>query len=140
MGGWSGVLALRKRGEKAASDERILGDGEFVERVLEEWDEIGRANLRLTGVVRRSLSLLAQQVCENWGVTIEELRSGSRRRVALEAREEFSQMAVKGFGYSGAEVARYLGVTGSCVTRIVAERQLTEDVRLKYENRQARPA
>ena len=139
MGGWSGVLALRKRGEKAASDERILGDGEFVERVLEEWDEIGKANLRLTGV-RRSLSLLAQEVCENWGVTIEELRSGSRRRVALGAREEFSQMAVKDFGYSGAEVARYLGVTGSCVTRIVAERQLTEDVRLKYQSGQARPA
>ena len=55
-------------------------------------------------------------------------------------REEFSQMAVKGLGYSGAEVARYLGVTGSCVTWIVAERQLTEDVRLKYQNLQARPA
>jgi putative transposase len=132
MGGWSEVLALRRRGEKTASDERILGDGEFVERVLEEWDEVGRANLRLTGV-RRSLSLLAQQVCENWGVTLEELRSGSRRQVVLKAREEFSQMAVKGLGYSGAEVARYLGVTGSCVTRIVAERQLSEEVRLRYQ-------
>ena len=131
MGGWSEVLALRRRGEKTASDEGILGDGEFVERVLEEWDEVGRANLRLTGV-RRSLSLLAQQVCENWEVTLEELRSGSRRQVVLKAREEFSQMAVKGLGYSGAEVARYLGVTGSCVTRIVAERQLTKDVGLKY--------
>jgi CRP-like cAMP-binding protein len=139
MGGWSGVLALRKRGEKTASDERILGDGEFVERVLEEWDEMGRDNLRLAGI-RKSLLLLAQQVCENWGVTIEELKSGSRRRVALGAREEFSQVAVKGLGYSGAEVARYLGVTGSCVTRIVAERQLKEEVSLKYQNLQARPA
>jgi putative transposase len=78
MGGWSGVLALRRRGEKTASDERILGDGEFVERVIGEWNEVGRANLRLTGV-RKSLSLLAQQVCENLGVTVEELRSGSRR-------------------------------------------------------------
>lgn len=132
MGGWSGVLALRRRGEKTASDERILGDGEFVERVIEEWDEVGRANLRLTGV-RRSLSLLAQQVCENWGVTMEELRSGSRRQVVLKARADFSQMAVKGLGYSGAEVARYLGVSGSCVTRIVAERQLSEEVRLRYQ-------
>jgi hypothetical protein len=77
--------------------------------------------------------LLAQQVCENWGVTLEELRSGSRRQVVLKAREEFLQMAVKGWGYSGAEVARYLGVTGSCVTRIVAERQLSEKVRLRYQ-------
>jgi hypothetical protein len=139
MGGWSGVLALRRRRERVVSDARILGDGEFVERVLEEWNEIGRANLRLPRD-RRSLSLLAWQICENWGVTMEELRSGSRRRVALGAREEFSQMAVKGLGYSGAEVARYLGVTGSCVTRIVAERQFTKDLMLKYRNLQARPA
>jgi len=44
----------------------------------------------------------------------------------LEVRRELSQMVVKGLGYSGAEVARYLGVTGSCVTRIAAERQFTE--------------
>jgi len=115
-----------------------VGEREFVERVLEEWDEMGRANLRLSRV-RGSLSLLAQQTCETWGVTVEGLRSGSRRRVAFGAREEFSQMAVKGLGYSGAEVARYLGVTGSCVTRIVAERQLTKAPMLKYQNLQARP-
>ena len=64
---------------------------------------------------------------------MEELRSGSRREVLLKAREEFSQIAVKGLGYSGAEVARYLGVTGSCVTRIVAGRQLSEEVKLRYQ-------
>jgi putative transposase len=132
MGGWSGVLGLRRRGEKTASDERILGDGEFVERVLEEWDEVGRASLRLPRV-RGSLSVLARQVCENWGVTIEELRSGSRRQVVLKAREEFSQIAVQGLGYSGAEVARFVGVSGSCVTRIVAGKKLSEEVRLRYQ-------
>jgi putative transposase len=132
MGGWSGVLGLRRKGEKKASDERILGDGEFVERVLEEWDEVGRASLRLPRV-RGSLSVLARQVCENWGVTIEELRSGSRRQVVLKAREEFSQIAVQGLGYSGAEVARFVGVSGSCVTRIVAGKKLSEEVRLRYQ-------
>jgi hypothetical protein len=131
--GWSGVLALRRRGERSSSDERILGDGEFVEKIIEEWDEVGRANLRLTQV-RKSLLLLAQQVCEHWRVTQEELRSGSRRQVVFKAREEFAQMAVKGLGYSGAEVARYIGVTGSCVTRVVAEQQLSEEVKTKYQN------
>jgi hypothetical protein len=131
-GGWSEVLALRRKGEKRPSDERILGDGEFVEKVLEEWDEVGRAHFRVTGA-RKSLSSQGQRVCENWGVTIEELRSGSRREVVLKARAEFAQIAVKGLGYSGAEVARYLGVTGSCVTRIVAERQLSEEVKLRYQ-------
>ena len=107
-----------------------MGDGEFVERVLEEWDEIGKANLRLNRV-RMNLSLLAQQVCEKWGATIEELRSGSRRHIISKARGEFAQEAVKKLGFSGAEVARYIGVTASCVTRIAAGRELTEEVRSK---------
>ncbi len=132
MGGWSEVLALRRRGEKTASEERILGDSEFVERVLKEWDEVGRTNLRLNRV-RMNLSLLAMQVCENWGATVEELMSGSRRQIISKAREEFAQIAVKGLGFSGAEVARYIGVTASCVTRIVAGRELPEEVRLRYQ-------
>ena len=133
-GGWSGVLALRRRGARPASDERILGDREFVERILEEWDEVEKVNLRLNKA-QANLSLLAQQVCEHRGVPMEELRSGSRRQAVLKAREEFSQIAVKGLGYSGAEVARHLGVSGSCVTRIVAERNLSKEVRLRYQYR-----
>ena len=133
MGGWSEVLALRKRGTKRATDDRILGDGEFVERVIKEWDEFGRTNLRLNRD-RRSLSLLAQKVCENWKVTMEELRSGSRRLIVMNAREEFSQIAVRESGYLGAEVARYLGVTSSCITRIVGKKQLSEEIRLRYQD------
>jgi len=48
-----------------------------------------------------------------------ELRSGSRRRVLVEARGLISWIAVRELGYSGADVARYLGVTNSCVTRFV---------------------
>ena len=48
------------------------------------------------------------------------LRSGSRIHEIVETRRVFSWMAVEGLGYSGAEVARYLGVTTSCVTRAVS--------------------
>ena len=34
LGGWSQVLSLRRRGMKVASDERVLGSGEFVEGLL----------------------------------------------------------------------------------------------------------
>jgi predicted transcriptional regulator len=37
----------------------------------------------------------------------------------VEVRRVLSWIAVKEFGYSGAEVARYLGVSNSCVTRAV---------------------
>jgi chromosomal replication initiation ATPase DnaA len=66
---------------------------------------------------RRDLSSLAKRVCKAHEVSIGELRSGSRRHEIVEARRVFSWLAVKELGYSGAEVARYLGVTTSCVTR-----------------------
>ena len=42
------------------------------------------------------------------------------RRVVVEARGSISWIAVRELGYSGADVARYLGITNSCVTRLVA--------------------
>jgi putative transposase len=119
MGGWFEVLALRKTGIKEASDQRILGDGRFVGQVLEEMDDIGRENLRLT-TPKMHLAVLTQKVCEVHGVSAGELRSGSRRAEIVEARRVFSLVAVKELGYSGAAVARYLGVANSCVTRAVS--------------------
>ena len=42
------------------------------------------------------------------------------------------QVAGDRMGYSGAEVARYLGVTGSFVTRIVVALQVSQEVKLRY--------
>jgi len=125
MGGWFEVLALRRMGNKEASDQRILGDGDFVGQLLEEMDDIGRENLRLT---TRSIDLaaLAEKVCEVHGINSGELRSGSRRDEIVEARRVFSLLAVKELGYSGAAVARYLGVTNSCVTRAVSAEEAPE--------------
>jgi putative transposase len=39
-GGWEGVRALKRSGECWLGDERILGDGIFVEEVLKDADEI----------------------------------------------------------------------------------------------------
>ncbi|MCG6538456.1 MAG: hypothetical protein L7F78_28000, partial [Syntrophales bacterium LBB04] len=38
-GGWSGVKAMRRADTVQKSDERILGNGQFVERVLREAEE-----------------------------------------------------------------------------------------------------
>ena len=46
LGGWSQVLPLRRRGVKVASDERILGSGEFIERLRAEAAHQERDTLR----------------------------------------------------------------------------------------------
>ena len=51
------------------------------------------------------------------GVSGDELRSGGRRRTLTEPRRVLCWLAVRELGYSGAEVARYLGMTTSCVNR-----------------------
>jgi putative transposase len=125
MGGWFEVLALRRSGNKEASDQSILGDGTFVGHLLQEMDDIGRQNLRLT-TPTMDLAVLAEKVCEVHGINSGELRSGSRRAEIVEARRVFSLLAVKELGYSGAAVARYLGVTNSCVTRAVSAEEVPQ--------------
>lgn len=119
LGSWSEVLALRRRGDKRASDKRILGDGEFVERILSEVHDLEKDNLRLKAG-KLDLSSLAQNVCRAHRVSPSELRSGSRRHEIVKARRVLSWLAVMEFGYSGAEVVWYLGVTNSCVTRVAS--------------------
>jgi len=119
VGSWFEVLALRRRAEKEASDQSILGDGDFVEQVLPESEELTKENLRLTSE-RMDLSKLAQKVSKVHDISQGELRSGSRRREKVEARRVLSWLAVRELGYSGAEVARHLGVTNSCVIRLAS--------------------
>jgi putative transposase len=52
QGGWSLVLALRRKGQQERSDERILGSGDFVDQVLQEAEEreLHQIKLRRQGV------------------------------------------------------------------------------------------
>ena len=116
MGGWSEVISLRRRGEKTASDERILGSGEFIEQVLSETEEKARETLRWRGRGPDLQSLLSR-VSKKKGVEERQVRGRDQRRSVVNARKEFSQVAVNRLGYSGAAVARFLGVTTSLVNR-----------------------
>ncbi len=66
---------------------------------------------------------LVKDIIELSHISLGELHSGSRRRDVVEASGSISWIAVREIGYSGADVARYLGVTNSCVTRVVASGQ-----------------
>ncbi len=116
LGGWSQVLALRRKGTRVACDDRVLGSGDFVETLLQDAESRERETLRLRRRVK-DLDVLAREVCEKEGLSEGELRSGSRVRKVTKARRIFCRLAVKEMGYAGAEVARLLGVTTSAVNR-----------------------
>jgi hypothetical protein len=127
-GGWSEVLAMRRKKRRMAFDDRVLGSGEFVEQVLREAEEREARTLRLkrAGV---SFADVAREVARRRGVELEELLSGSRRRVIGEARRDVAQIAVKKLGMSGAEVARHMGVSTVCINRIVGKEAISQAAR-----------
>jgi len=87
-----------------------------VERLLAAAEARTRATLR----VRRptpALAGLAQRVAAHTGLPVAELRAARRTRAVLQARRLVCQLAVRRLGYSGAAVARFLGVTTSAGTR-----------------------
>ncbi|MEN6321687.1 MAG: transposase [Syntrophaceae bacterium] len=129
LGGWSEVLALRTRKERHAFDSRVLGDNDFVQEIKSDLDYMTKRNLRISGQ-RIDLEELCSKVCKKKGVSLAELVSGSRRHELVDARKTVSWIAVHELGYSGAEVARHLGVTNSCVTRFISsgEKPDTEDI------------
>jgi putative transposase len=125
LGGWSQVVSLRRKGEKVASDQRILGSSEFVKTLLEESDEREKETLRFT-TKAPDLASLARQVSRNEGIAETELKSGSRRRKISSARRLFCQVSVVKMGYPGAQVARLLGVSTSAVVRAAHSPELPE--------------
>ena len=125
LGGWSQVLSLRRVGSKVFSDEHILGSSEFVNNVIADAEEKAKETLRLTLNIS-DLPSLALKVCNGQGVDETELRSGSRKREVVKSRRIFCQVAVKKMGYSGADVARLLGINTSAVNRLAVSDELPE--------------
>ena len=117
LGGWSQVLSFRRKGIKVASDERVLGGDEFIQKLLSEADEKEKETLRLSRKVP-DLPTLARTIVKGEGIEESELRSGIRKREMVRARRLFCQLAIGRMGYPGAEVARFLGVTTSSVNRL----------------------
>ena len=125
LGGWSQVLSLRRRGIKVASDDRILGREEFIERLLSEAEEREKETLRLSRKVP-DLASLTRRIVKGEGIEELELRSGMRKKRLVKGRRMFCQLAVGKMGYPGAEVARFLGVTTSSVNRLAASEEMPD--------------
>jgi len=115
QGGWSKVQSMRRRGEKALGDERILGGDSFVKEVLKEAEE--RRDVLLPAHER--LRLFDEDIgraCRDACLTPVFLRSGSKRGKLPSLRKELARKAVLEYGLSLAETVRQLGVTANAVS------------------------
>jgi len=108
VGGWEGLAALRRGRESWAFDERVLGSGPFVDRLLAELPRPDGTNP--TEGWRHFPRILAQ-IAKVFGVAAHEVAAGSRRRPVAAARAAIGAVTVTELGLPLTRVARALGVT-----------------------------
>ncbi len=120
QGGWSQVISMRRRGEVENSDERILGSGDFVEKIVAEAEE--RQNRLLTGAATlRKVKETIRMMCEEEGIRESELKGGSRRRQISRIRKRIACELIERYGISMATVARETGVTTTAISKMMTK-------------------
>jgi putative transposase len=119
LGGWSQVLSQQRKEQREEADERILGSGEFVAKILNEAEERQQRQIKLKS---RGLTVqnLMDEECDRYNISIAELKNGSRRRKVSEARMTIAYRCSEELGLSAAETARQLGVNTSSIIKAVA--------------------
>ena len=99
--------------DRELSDERILGSGDFVAKVLEKTNEVNQKRM-----VKCSLQVLCQKIISAFGIKEEELRSSVKKRVVTDAKASFGYLAIRVMGYSGREVGQFLNMRRYSAIRI----------------------
>ncbi len=114
-GGWSAIKAMRCVRDHMKSDERMLGDGEFVQSVLdgarERLDE--RYRLRAQGY---DLEKITMRVSSELGVDPEQVWAAGKHPITVKARSLMCYWAVRKLGWSATELSKKLGVSQPSVS------------------------
>jgi len=108
-GGWAEVRSNRP-GSHLKSDERILGDGEFVANVLAQAEEEFEVRYRYKRLGYDE-EYLTNKVVNIFDIKKGDVFSGSRRKPVSQARSLFCYWNVRLLGESMTETAKYLGLS-----------------------------
>ena len=127
-GGWEEVKALREENTCQRSDERILGDGDFVARVLSSAEEAmeKRYALRASGV---DLGFIASRVSDVLDVNVDEVWVEGKYRRTVEARSLLCYWAVRKLGLPMSSLSRKLGISIPSVSESVTRGRRIADAR-----------
>ena len=130
-GGWSAMMALRKAREYHRSDERVLGDGEFVGAVIKTAEENINRKEKLVND-GWDFKKVEGRVSELFGISCKQIHMRSRLNNVSEARKVFMYFLNRELGVSGLEIAEYLGISDAAVSKGVRNgEKLAEERNLK---------
>ncbi len=125
-GGWEAVKAMRRAKMFEKSDERILGDGDFVETALAASNERMKRkyHLRAQGV---DLETVAARVSDLTGVDKTEIYLPGKERNRVKARSLYCYFAVRELGVSMMELSRKLELSLAGVSQSVGRGEKIAD-------------
>ena len=118
MGGWTVVKSMRKAKIFEKSDERILGDGDFVAHVLSVAEEqMEQRNLLISQGY--DLKMISERVCSVMNLEPSEIWKIGKARRHVAARSLLCFWAVMELGISMTELSRRLNLSLSGVSQSV---------------------
>jgi REP-associated tyrosine transposase len=118
MGGWKECIAKRDKKSRIQSDERILGESDFVDNVLKEAEEALERGQRYR-CLGFDFDQLLGLVSNIYHMETDEILTVGKQPLRVEARDVLSFWAVKELGISVTHVATRVGLTQSAVSRAV---------------------
>jgi hypothetical protein len=130
-GGWSSLKAMRKGESRMKGDERILGQGDFVETVLKAAQE----NLDRKSMIRAlgyDFDWLVDRVLGLFGLTFKELLTGGKQRRTMQARSVLCYWGTRELGLSAVGISKKLNIASSTASESATRgRQIVEEQGLK---------
>ncbi len=117
-GGWTALKALRQAKNFQKSDERILGDGFFVESILNSVHESleHKYSFQSRGF---SLSDVAKRVAEKLEITPEQVWAPGKYRQTVDARSLMCYWSVRELGLTMSSLARTLNLSITAISKSV---------------------
>jgi len=118
VGGWSAAKALRKLGAYQKGDERILGNGDFVENALAQAQENleRKYHLKAKGF---DFEKVVARVANLMGLSPSEVLASGRYRKTVEARSVVCFWAMRELGISQSHLAQKFGISQPAVSMAV---------------------
>jgi putative transposase len=130
-GGWAALKTYRRLKIHVKGDERILGDSDFVESVLEEQNERleRRYRIQMQGY---DFDKIIDRVARTFELKPEEVLSNVKQRRRVKARSLLCYWAVNELEMTGTAVGRRLKMSSSAVCRAVERgEKIAADMKLK---------
>ena len=118
QGGWAAIKALRRSGAYQKGDERMSGDGDFVEKVLSHADEQLQEKYRMQAK-RYDVEKLIEHVPELMDISPEEIAASGKNRKRTQARSILCYWATDRLGISQTQLAHLFRLTQPAVSQAV---------------------